>query len=120
MSKCELTEEYSKTKPGEVWSVYPSALHRQHPVEATMSAETKAALDTALAAHIADECKGALLTSYVCQTEFTSMELIDEEMTGYQRMIAEGQTLTTTLGLMHYGQRMLDEYTTATLEPDDD
>ena len=84
-----------------------------------MSAETKAALDTALAAHIADECKGALLTSYVCQTEFTSMELIDEEMTGYQRMIAEGQTLTTTLGLMHYGQRMLDCYVTETMNDDD-
>ena len=84
-----------------------------------MSAETKAVLDAAIASHIADECNGALLTSYVCQTEFTSMELIDEEMTGYQRMIAEGQTLTTTLGLMHYGQRMLDEYVTTTFEDDD-
>ena len=86
----------------------------------TMSAETKAALDAAIADHIAEECDGALLTGYVCQTEFTSMKLLDEDFSGFQRLIASGQTLTTTIGLMHYGQRMLDEYITDTLEEDDD
>jgi hypothetical protein len=84
-----------------------------------MSADTKAALDAALAAHIADETEGNILTGYVCQTQFTSMELIDEQMTGYQRIIAEDQNLTTTIGLMHYGQRMLDQYITETLQDDD-
>ena len=87
-----------------------------------MSAETKAALDAAMAAHVADEsdeADGAILTGYVCQTQFTSMSLIDEEMTGYQRIIQEGQNLTTTLGLMHYGQRALDQYVTTTLVGDD-
>ena len=87
-----------------------------------MSAETKAALDAAMAAHVADEseeAEGVILTGYVCQTQFTSMSLIDEEMTGYQRIIQEGQNLTTTLGLMHYGQRMLDQYVITTLVGDD-
>ena len=73
-----------------------------------MSAETKAALDKALAAHVADECDEGMLTSYLCQVEFTSMALLDDESTGYVRMVAEGQTLTTTLGLAHYAMRTLD------------
>lgn len=43
---------------------------------------------------------------------------MDAEFTGYQRIIAEGQNLTTTIGLMHYGQRMLDQYITETLIDD--
>ena len=88
-----------------------------------MSKATKAALDEAVAAHVADEsdeADGAILTGYVCQTQFTSMSLMDEELTGYQRIIQDGQNLTTTLGLMHYGQRMLDQYVITTLVDDDD
>ena len=85
-----------------------------------MSAETKAALDSAIAAHVAAECRGSMVTGYVIQTQFTSIELIDEEKTGYQRITAEDQSLTTTIGLMHYGQRMLDEFITETLVDDDD
>jgi len=87
-----------------------------------MSADTKAALDAAMAAHVADESDesdGAILTGYVCQTSFTSMSLLDEEMTGYQRLTMEGQNLTTTIGLMHYGQRMLDQHLITTLIGDE-
>ena len=84
----------------------------------TMSAETKQALDEALAAHLADECPGSILTGYALQTQYTDMQLIGEQMTGYLRMTSEQQNFTTTLGLTHYMMRMLDH--DMTTKGDDD
>ena len=74
----------------------------------TVSEQTKTALDAALAAHVADECDGGLVTGYVCQAQFATVEMMDDETTGYLRIIADGQNLTTTIGLVHYAQRRLD------------
>ncbi|KUF07178.1 hypothetical protein [Leucobacter sp. G161] len=73
-----------------------------------MSEQTKAALDAALEAHIADECDG-MLTAYILQAEYTSPHLMDDRSTGYFRAIGERQSFTTTLGLTRY----LDETVTA-------
>lgn len=67
-----------------------------------MSEQTKAALDAAIEAHIADECEGGIVTGYVLQTQYTGMEFLEERMTGYLRMVHETQNFTTTLGLIHY------------------
>lgn len=68
-----------------------------------MSAETKAALDAAIAAHVADVSDGAILTGYVLQVRaqgFTDPE--DGEMVRLPRMIAEGQDFIVTMGLIAY------------------
>ncbi|UOR02084.1 hypothetical protein MUN77_01750 [Leucobacter allii] len=67
-----------------------------------MSDATKTALDEALAAHVADECEGAIVTGYVLQVQYTDMDLINDQMTGYLRIVGENQNFTTTLGLAHY------------------
>lgn len=73
-----------------------------------MSAETKARLDAAMAEHIADETDGEILTGYVLQTQATSVQLMDEEATRYLRLVAEGQGMTTTLGLIAYAKLHVD------------
>lgn len=65
-----------------------------------MSAETKAALDAAIAAHVADVSDGAILTAYVLQTRakgFTDED--DGDKVRVNRMVAEGQDFITTMGL---------------------
>ena len=46
-----LIGEFSKTKAGVVWSVYPSAPHRQHPLEAVAMAEVHVYPDNDLIDH---------------------------------------------------------------------
>lgn len=66
-----------------------------------MSAETKAALDAALEAHLRDETEGgALVTAYVVYAAFVNTE-IEEGKTGYKCIIADGQPYHSTLGLGH-------------------
>jgi hypothetical protein len=68
-----------------------------------MSAETKAALDDAIAAHFADENDGAILTGYVLQAKgqgFTRED--DDEQVRLMRSIAEQQDYITTLGLIDW------------------
>lgn len=67
-----------------------------------MSEATKAALDAAIAEHLADENPGAILTGYVCQAQYTTAEFMDDGFTGYLRLIQEGQGFTTTIGLTSY------------------
>lgn len=67
-----------------------------------MSAETKAALDAAIAAHLADEVDGAIVTGYVGMVQYATAEMMGEDLTGYQRLTAEGQGFTTSLGLSRY------------------
>lgn len=77
-----------------------------------MSEQTKADLDAAIAAHVADEAEGAIIASYVLQTDFTSIALMDEEATGFMRFTSEHQSLTATLGLITYARRQLDHFMT--------
>lgn len=68
----------------------------------SMSAETKVALDAAIAAHVADECEGGTITGYVIQAQYQDVEMMTDNLTGYIRVIADGQGFTTTLGLAHH------------------
>lgn len=73
-----------------------------------MSEVTKAALDAAIAAHVADECDGAIITGYVLQSQYTDMDMLEDGYTGYVREIMTSQPFTTTLGLAHYLSRQVD------------
>ena len=84
-----------------------------------MSDATQLAVSAAISAHLADETEnseGLILTGYLCQAQFTSVSLMDEEMTGYQRLIQEGQNLTTSLGLVHYAKCSLEQYLTMPMD----
>lgn len=67
-----------------------------------MSAETKAALDQAVAAHFADEQDGSILTGYVLQAKGQGFTDEDSDRTRMLRAIAEGQDYITTLGLVDW------------------
>lgn len=72
--------------------------------EATMSADTKAALDVAIAAHFTEITDGGFLTGYVLQVKGkTSDDLADGGQTSYVREVAESQDADVTLGLLDYG-----------------
>lgn len=68
-----------------------------------MSAQTKADLDEAIAAHFADQHDGAILTGYVLQAQgkgFTDED--DDDKTRYLHAVAEGQSFTVLLGLVEW------------------
>lgn len=65
-----------------------------------MSAETKAALDTALAAHIADEGDGAFLTGYVLLAAAVPSDG-SMDSTRYLTAFAENQPYHSAYGLAH-------------------
>ncbi len=67
-----------------------------------MSDVTKAALDAAITAHLADEVDGAIVTGYVGLVQYATADMMNDDLTGYQRLIAEGQGFTTSLGLARY------------------
>lgn len=68
--------------------------------EDAVSETTKAALDEAIARHVADECEaGAIVTGYVLKASYTSAERMDDETTGYLGEYAEQQAYHTSLGL---------------------
>lgn len=85
-----------------------------------MSAETKQAFDEALAAHLTDETDGGTLTGYVMQAQYTSVELMDENASGYLRLTGERQPFTTTLGLTHFLAKQMDESVMDTMNLNDD
>lgn len=68
-----------------------------------MSAATKVALDAALAAHIADETRDGMVTSYVAIAEYTRLDLIDGGYSAFVRLGSENLGITESLGLWHYG-----------------
>jgi hypothetical protein len=67
-----------------------------------VSAETKAALDHAVAVHFADEQDGAILTGYVLQAKGQGFSAEDSNRTRMLRAIADGQDYITTLGLVDW------------------
>jgi hypothetical protein len=66
-----------------------------------MSVETKTALDTALEAHIADECGGSIVTGYVLHAAHLNPDLDSRDATGYYAEFAEGMPFHVGLGLSH-------------------
>lgn len=82
-----------------------------------MSVETKSALDAAIAAHVADECAGALVSGYVLQAAYFSTTTIDHGTTGYVREFAEDQAWHTGYGLANY---LVDWYRNPEWFEDDD
>lgn len=63
-----------------------------------MSAETKAALDAALSAHISDEADGAILTGYVLHASYLDAGLDERGATGYWAAFADGQPYRSLTG----------------------
>ena len=72
-----------------------------------MSEQTKAALDAALAAHIDDECEGALVSGYVLQAAYFNGDTIRHGTNGYMREFAEGQAFHVGYGLAN---QLIDYY----------
>ena len=66
-----------------------------------MSADTKAALDAAITAHVADEYDGDMVTAWVIVTETTTLDMLDE---GEGAMVIEARDMQSsylTTGLLH-------------------
>ena len=70
-----------------------------------MSSETKTALDTAIAAHFADVCGGAIVHGYLLQIHGDSLEDMAANQWSALRETSDGQSFITTLGLIHYAKR---------------
>ena len=74
-----------------------------------MSAQTKAALDEALAAHLADEVDGGgIVTGYVLLASSANSEQLKNKLTAYLFEAAELQPFHVGLGLAHRLVLMLD------------
>lgn len=82
-----------------------------------MSDTTKADLDAALAAHIADECEGGIITGYVPQAAYFSENTLDHGTTGYLREFADNQAYHIGYGL---ASQLLDSYRNPDYADDDD
>lgn len=65
-----------------------------------MSADTRAALDAAIRAHIADEHEDSLTASWVLIAERVPEH--DDGMTHVVDIVPDGQSVVTTIGLTHY------------------
>lgn len=72
-----------------------------------MSAETKAALDNAIAAHFADVMDGALVNGYLLQIAGESVEDVDNGEFSALRETSDTQSPMTTLGLVEYARAAL-------------
>jgi hypothetical protein len=66
-----------------------------------MSAETKAALDAAIAAHVADECHGDMAGAWVVVAETTSLDEIDADMSSWYIGSRAMQSSIMTNGLLY-------------------
>lgn len=77
-----------------------------------MSAQTKAALDEAIAAHVADvQDGGGIVTGYVLLTSSANVEQLKNEATAYLFEAAELQPFHVGLGLAHRLILMLERQT---------
>lgn len=74
-----------------------------------MSSDTKQALDDAIAAHVADEADGALITGYVLHAAYINPDLDGREATGYYAEYATSQPYHVGLGLAHQMVNHFDE-----------
>ena len=69
-----------------------------------MSADTKAALEAALNAHITDVTDGDILTDWTLIAATTSVENIGTGTTRYFCEGNDGQPVHVTIGLLQYGR----------------
>jgi len=69
-----------------------------------MSDATKAALETALSAHIADVTEGDILTDWTLIAASSTVEDIGTGTTRYFCEGNEGQPIHVTIGLLQYGR----------------
>ncbi len=67
-----------------------------------MSAETKAALEAALTAHIADQCNGALVTDWALVAATTMLDAIGTPATRYFIEANTNQPVHVMAGLFRY------------------
>jgi hypothetical protein len=70
-----------------------------------LSEQTKAALDDAIRAHIADEYDGAITSSWVLVAEYMPLDG-DDEYTHVIDVVRSGQSSMTTIGLTHFATQM--------------
>ena len=73
-----------------------------------MSVETKRALDEAIAAHVADQTEGAVVTGYALIVSNATVEDFDEERTCYLVDYADAQPFHVGLGLVHRHRLILE------------
>lgn len=73
-----------------------------------MSAETKRALDEAIAAHIADDAPGAVVTGYALVVSNATPDDFDRNRTRYFFEYADRQPFHTALGLVRRHMLYLD------------
>ena len=75
-----------------------------------MSAETKRALDEAIAAHVEDEgeAPGSVITGYALIVSHATVEDFDEEITRYLTEYADRQPFHVNLGLVHRHRLVLE------------
>lgn len=69
-----------------------------------MSAETKAALEAALAAHIADECDGRMLADYLMIVH--SQDVLTD-LSHFRLVLSETQPFHVSDGLASVGRKLL-------------
>jgi hypothetical protein len=81
-----------------------------------MSAETRAAMQDAIAAHMADENDGAVMTGYVLQTEGQHIQGEFVGYTSYMGAVPEHQSHATSLGLALMAQRSVEYMPPARIE----
>jgi len=81
-----------------------------------MSTATKAALEKAVAEHIADE-QDAMVTGWVLQTAAIPNDAEDTDHTKYLSLNPSGQPFHVGLGLAHF---LIDYYVLDEIEDDDD
>ena len=74
-----------------------------------MSAETKARLDAAIAAHVADDTPDAIVTGWALIVANSTVEDFDEERTRYFCEYAERQPFHVGLGLVHRHRLILED-----------
>lgn len=67
-----------------------------------MSEQTKANLEAAIAAHIADECDGDHATAWVVVTDTTSLDDIETGRSSLYICAPEMQSLYTSDGLLYH------------------
>jgi hypothetical protein len=75
-----------------------------------MSAETFAALEAAIAAHVAEDSEHSpIVTGWVMQCTTTSADpdFIDSGMTGFAQYTPDRQNIVTTLGIIDYMHHMV-------------
>lgn len=66
-----------------------------------MSADTKAALEAAIEAHIADECDGDLAGAWIVLAETTTLADIDDETVSFYYEARTNQSRFLTDGLLY-------------------